>query len=95
MIASAYSVRVRCDSARTADAYIASGFLQDVADQRRGGRLAISTRDADDFRTATLRQRLQSPASGTPGRPKAVVVVEANDLDRAIGEAVAAVEAMA
>jgi len=43
----------------------------------------------------TLRQRLQSPASGTPGRPKAVVVVEADDLNRAIGEAVAAVEAMA
>jgi hypothetical protein len=42
-----------------------------------------------------LRHRLLSPASTTNRRPKAVVVVEANDLDRAISEAVAAVEAMA
>ena len=41
-----------------ADAHIASGFLEDVADQRGGGRLAIGARDADDFRTAALRQRL-------------------------------------
>lgn len=35
MIASAYSVRVRCDSARTADAYIAwlrDGHVQEVVD---------------------------------------------------------------
>ncbi|MEI6240709.1 MAG: 2-amino-4-hydroxy-6-hydroxymethyldihydropteridine diphosphokinase [Planctomycetia bacterium] len=42
-----------------------------------------------------LRHRLLAPAHGATRRPKAVVVVEANDLDRAIGEAVAAVEAMA
>ena len=44
---------------------------------------------------AELRHRLLAPASGTARRPKAVVIVEANDLERAIGEAVAAVEAMA
>jgi 2-amino-4-hydroxy-6-hydroxymethyldihydropteridine diphosphokinase len=44
---------------------------------------------------AELRHRLLAPASGADRRPKAVVVVEANDLERAIGEAVAAVEAMA
>jgi 2-amino-4-hydroxy-6-hydroxymethyldihydropteridine diphosphokinase len=44
---------------------------------------------------AELRHRLLAPASRTDRRPKAVVVVEANDLERAIGEAVAAVEAMA
>jgi hypothetical protein len=42
-----------------------------------------------------LRHRLLAPASGAGRRPKAVVIVEANDLERAIGEAVAAVEAMA
>ena len=44
---------------------------------------------------AELRHRLLAPASGADCRPKAVVIVEANDLERAIGEAVAAVEAMA
>ena len=44
---------------------------------------------------AELRHRLLAPASGADRRPKAVVIVEANDLERAIGEAVAAVEAMA
>jgi len=44
---------------------------------------------------AELRHRLLAPASGAGRRPKAVVIVEANDLERAIGEAVAAVEAMA
>ncbi len=44
---------------------------------------------------AELRHRLLAPASGADSRPKAVVIVEANDLERAIGEAVAAVEAMA
>jgi len=44
---------------------------------------------------AELRHRLLAPASGAARRPKAVVIVEANDLERAIGEAVAAVEAMA
>ena len=42
-----------------------------------------------------LRHRLLAPASGADRRPKAVVIVQANDLERAIGEAVAAVEAMA
>ena len=42
-----------------------------------------------------IRHRLLAPASGAGRRPKAVVIVEANDLERAIGEAVAAVEAMA
>jgi hypothetical protein len=42
-----------------------------------------------------LRHRLLAPASEAGRRPKAVVIVEANDLERAIGEAVAAVEAMA
>lgn len=41
-----------------------------------------------------LRERLLSPALAATGRPKAVVVIDANDLERAIGEAVAAVEAM-
>jgi 2-amino-4-hydroxy-6-hydroxymethyldihydropteridine diphosphokinase len=41
-----------------------------------------------------LRERLLSPALAVTRRPKAVVVVEANDLERAIAEAVAAVEAM-
>jgi 2-amino-4-hydroxy-6-hydroxymethyldihydropteridine diphosphokinase len=44
---------------------------------------------------AELRHRLLAPASGADRRPKAVVIVQANDLERAIGEAVAAVEAMA
>jgi 2-amino-4-hydroxy-6-hydroxymethyldihydropteridine diphosphokinase len=44
---------------------------------------------------AELRHRLLAPASRADRRPKAVVIVEANDLERAIGEAVAAVEAMA
>jgi 2-amino-4-hydroxy-6-hydroxymethyldihydropteridine diphosphokinase len=44
---------------------------------------------------AELRHRLLAPSSGADRRPKAVVIVQANDLERAIGEAVAAVEAMA
>jgi len=42
-----------------------------------------------------LRRRLRDPATAAARRPKAVVVVEANDLDQAITESVAAVEAMA
>lgn len=41
-----------------------------------------------------LRRRLLSPRNDAPGRPKSVVVVEADDLGQAMGEAVAAVEAM-
>ena len=42
-----------------------------------------------------LRRHLHAPTTGTDRRPKAVVVVEANELGAAIDEAVAAVEAMA
>ncbi|MFM8496482.1 MAG: 2-amino-4-hydroxy-6-hydroxymethyldihydropteridine diphosphokinase [Planctomycetia bacterium] len=42
-----------------------------------------------------LRRHLHAPSAGTDRRPKAVVVVEANELGAAIDEAVAAVEAMA
>lgn len=58
---------------------------------------ASGLRSASDLAAVQneLLERLLSPARAATRRPKAVVVVHTDDLERAIGEAVAAVEAMA